>query len=213
MNWYKNRLKQAIYLCGLVVLITVNSSCKKGKANFDLHGVIVDQTFSNGLSGATVSLYEVDASGSNVLLLDETTTSSDGAYSFSFPRNTVLKYQIKVEKENYFSIEEDISFSDLTVEHGNIRNYATTAKSWAKLRFVTSSSSFVQYNREQGKVDCDECCPTGVYSISGPIDTSVYCINDGNTVYSYQYVLPGNSSELNSAITVAFDTTEILLQW
>lgn len=82
MNWYKNRLKQAIYLCGLVVLITVNSSCKKGKANFDLHGVIVDQTFSNGLAGATVSLYEVDASGSNVLLLDETTTSSDRAYSF-----------------------------------------------------------------------------------------------------------------------------------
>lgn len=213
MNCYKNLLKLGVYLCCSTLLITVNYGCKKGKATVDLHGIIGDQTFSAGLSGATVYLYEVDASGSNVTLLGETTTSSDGYYSFSFSRNTVLKYLLEVHKNNYFPIEEEIAFSDLSVEHGNIKNYSTTAMSWARLRFVTSSSSSVQYNREQGKINCASCCPTGINTITGPVDTSIYCINDGNTVYSYQYVISGSAPSINSVTTVAFDTTEILLQW
>ncbi len=213
MNFDKYLLKLGVYTLFSVMLITVNFGCKKGKATIDLHGVIVDQTFSTGLSGATVYLYELDASGSNMTLLGETTTSSEGKYSFSFSRNTVLKYQLEVQKENYFPIEEEIAFSDLSIEHGNMRNYATTAMSWAKLRFVTSSSTSVQYNREQGKIDCESCCPTGVYTITGPVDTSIYCVNDGNSVYSYQYIIAGSAPSVNSVTTVAFDTTEILLQW
>ncbi len=214
MNRSNYLLKTWILTLCFGVLITVNFGCKKGKADIEMTGVITDKTFASGLSGASIYLYEISADGSDITLIGETSTSSDGNYSLSFPRNQVLKYTLLVEKENYFSIEEDISFSDLSIEHVNIHNYATTAMSWARLRFVTSSGSTAQYNRQEGKVDCEMCCPAGVNTITGPIDTSIYCINDGNTTYSYQYLIQGTSnSGVKSATTAAFDTTEILLQW
>ena len=214
MNSCKNLLKWGIYIFCLCVLITVNFGCKKGKADVALRGVIVDESFSKGLSGAKIYLYAYSSDGSDVNLIGETTTTSDGSYSFSFPRNTVLKYMIQVEKENYFPIEEDISFSGLSIEHGNIRNYSTTAMAWARLRFVTSSFTTVQFNRVEGKDGCSLCCDAGVQTVTGPTDTSIYCINDGNKIYSYQYVVLGTTNTgVNSATTVPFDTTEILLQW
>ena len=45
-------------------------------------------------------------------------------------------------------------------------------------------------------------------------DTIIYCINDGNTSYTYNYNVVGTSNiGQQTAVTIAFDTTEILLNY
>lgn len=199
----------------LVLLLAVLSltACKKGKANFTLKGVVTDATFSTGLSGAKVYIYEVMAGGSDSNLLGTATLGSDGSYSFTFPRNAAESYIIQIRKDNYFDQNIVLPFSELTIEEDNVRNYSTTAKSWAGLHFVTTNTSAVlKFTRQQGKSGCDECCLPGETIISGAIDTILYCPNDGNTIYSYNYQA-GGLFGIKSVTTVAFDTSYVTLSY
>ena len=204
----------------LFILIVTMSfmvlSCKKGKADFTLKGVITDLSFNSGLSGATIKLYEVEAGGGAINLIG-TTNVSDGNYSFTFPRNKVESYQLIVEKQNYFDFNETVYFADLTISEDNIRNFSITAKSWVNLHFVNTNPSptdQLQYIRTQGKKDCEECCPTNNQMLTGAVDTNIYCINDGNTIYSYDYWVIGMGiNGTKSITTIPFDTVELLLNY
>ena len=193
------------------------ASCKKGKSEVTLRGVITDQTFNLPFSGAKVYLYENEASSTQPKLIGEMNLGSDGAYSFTFPRNQVLSYTVRVEKINYFTLDKTILFSELTIEEDNVRNYSTTALSWVKLRFFNQSplsNDILKYNKNVGKSDCIECCPDGDVFLYGAVDTTIYCYNDGNTTYSYFYIVEGTADQgYKSATTVAFDTTEIFLNY
>lgn len=184
------------------------TSCKKGRADIVLKGNIYDATFNSTLTGGTVKLYEVEAGGGATNLLATSTIGSDGAYSFTFPRNPVDNYIVEIRKEGYFDQDITIPLTDLTIEEDNIRNYSTTAKAWAGLHFVTSGTGTVTYIRQQGKSGCSECCTSSEVSLSGPMDTILYCPNDGNTTYSYTYNASGFTG-LKEAVTTAFDTTLI----
>lgn len=204
--------KQKLIL--LIILGVSLLSCKKGKADFTIKGTINDNTFGVNLTNCSIKLYEVEAGGSKTNLIG-TATSSDGTYSFTFPRNAAESYILQVDKNNYFSLNESILFSSLTVEEDNTRNFSTTAKAWAALHFVNQAPNAVTdkvlFTKQLGKTNCSECCPSEQQSVDGIVDTIIYCINDGNTVYSYLYFDEANGvSGTKSAVTVAFDTTEIL---
>ncbi|PWL24750.1 MAG: hypothetical protein DCO96_13195 [Fluviicola sp. XM-24bin1] len=186
------------------------TACKKGRADMVLKGTIYDATFNMTLSGATVKLYEVEAGGGSTNLLGTTTIGSDGSYSFTFSRNPVDNYVLEIRKDGYFGKEVSIPLTELTIEEDNVRNYNTTAKSWAGLHFVTSGNGSVTYTKQQGKVGCTECCTADAVTLSGPLDTIIYCPNDGNTTYSYTYNA-GGFTGLKDAVTSAFDTTIINL--
>ncbi len=197
----------------LVISLSVLSSCKKGKADFVLRGVITDATFNTGLSSGKVYLYEVEAGGSDINFLGSQTIGSDGSYAFTFPRNAAESYILQIEKDNYYSKEYILPFSTLTIEEDNVRNYSTTAKSWVGLHFSTpGTSSLLKYTRQQGKSGCDECCPEGEQIISGAVDTIIYCPNDGNTVYAYNYIA-NSFFGVKQTTTVAFDTTILTLNY
>lgn len=203
-----------IFIITSVILL---QSCKKGSANFTIKGIITDATFHQGLSGATISLYQYPTGSNTPSLIETTTLASDGSYSFTFKRDKMEKYVITVVKDLYFSLNETIFFSTLSVEEDNVRNYSTTAKSWVRLRFLNESpvdSDELQYVKQEGKVSCSECCPATYQYLYGAIDTSIYCINDANTVYSYLYsVVNTNNTAILSTTTVPFDTTEIYLAY
>ncbi len=184
------------------------SACKKGRADIVLKGNIYDTTFNTTLSGATVNLYEIEAGGGATTLLGSTTIGSDGAYSFTFSRNPVDNYILEIRKEGYFDQDISIPLSELSIEEDNVRNYSTTAESWAGLHFVTSGTGSVSYIRQQGKSGCASCCTSDEVTLNGPMDTIIYCPNDGNTTYSYTYNAVGFTG-LKEAVTTAFDTTII----
>jgi hypothetical protein len=215
MEYLKRIALRFLPLICLSILIL--NGCKKGKSDVTILGVITDSSFNAPLSGASVSLYEIVAGGGVSSLIGQATLGSDGSYSFTFPRNIAEGYELFVEKNNYFSINETIAFSNLTIEEDNILNFSTTALSWAKLRFFNlspQSGDILRYIRNEGKSDCLECCTGGEHFLYGAVDTTIYCANDGNTIYSYQYYDYATGTQgVRSTTTTAFDTTEILLNY
>tara|TARA_B110000285_G_scaffold228649_1_gene291945 strand:- start:635 stop:1258 length:624 start_codon:yes stop_codon:yes gene_type:complete len=201
----------------ITLAISLMFSCKKGKADFTVTGTITNTSLSSGLNGATVSLYEIPAGSVSSELIGTTTTNLSGVYSFSFPRNQSESYIITCTKSNHFSIEESINFSDLSIKEDNVINYSTTAKSWVKLRFLNNTPSgadVLNFTRTAGKNDCDACCVSTETSLVNILDTSIYCINDGNNVYSYSYIHQGTTNfGEKSVVTASYDTTELLLTY
>ncbi|MEY3238167.1 MAG: hypothetical protein RI883_2268 [Bacteroidota bacterium] len=201
----------------LLVIILLSVSCKKGKADFVLKGTVSDLTFNQNLSGATIKLYQVPVGTTQKQLLSTSTIESDGAYSFTFPRDKMEKYVVSINKTNYFEITEDVYFSSLTTSEDNVRDFSTKAKAWVKLTFFNSNplpSDQLKYIKQTGKEGCAECCSDAEQILFGTVNTSIYCINDANTDYSYYYWLLGTSNQgLKSAYTNAFDTVEISLTY
>lgn len=191
------------------------SACKKGKADFTIKGTISDATFGTTLSGAELKLYEIEAGGASSTLISQSTVGSDGSYSFTFPRNASESYLLTIRKNNYFDRDMVIPFSDLTIENDNVRNYSSTARSWARLRFITSDpTAQLKYVKQQGKTDCASCCDNSENFLNGVQDATIICPNDGNTVYSYHYWLLGTAiSGEKNATTTAFDTVDIILNY
>lgn len=202
----------------LFLFLLIAVSCKKGKADFTLKGTITDITFNQNLSGASIKLFQVPIGSTNEELIQTSTIGSDGTYSFTFPRDKIEKYILRISKTNYFDLEETVLFKDLTIEEDNIRNYGTHAKAWVKLTFKNtispSSSDEFKFIKQQGKEGCSECCSDTEQFLYGIVDTSIYCINNGNDYYSYLYFkLNTTSSGSMETQTVAFDTTEIILNY
>ncbi|MFN5634971.1 MAG: hypothetical protein ACK49D_09895 [Flavobacteriia bacterium] len=211
-------MKRILFLTLLVTVFSSTfSSCRKGKADFTLKGVLTDETFNTPHANAQVKLYSVPVATSQMILIGSSTTGPDGSYTFTFPRDKMEKYVLVVTKDNYFEINETIFFSSLSISEDNIRNCGTTAMSWARLIFLNQSplaSDKFRYIKQEGKVDCMECCPATQQEYYGALDTTIYCVNDGNTNYSYYYwVLGTNDQGLKSAFTPAFDTVDIVLNY
>jgi hypothetical protein len=198
------------------LLFTLFAGCKKGRADFTLRGVIMDDTFGGGLSGGVINLYEVEAGGFSTTLIG-TAQLTDGNYSFTFPRNKAESYTVEVIKDNYFTLNESVNFSDLTIESDNYRDYRVPAKSWVRLRFINDNpqpTDVLKYIKIDGKQDCPECCPKTEQFLNGAIDTTIVCINNANTIYSYNYwvlntVISGN----RSVLTLPFDTVDLVLNY
>jgi hypothetical protein len=201
----------------LLFLIINLFGCKKGAGEFVIKGTITDVTFDTGLNGATIELYKVPVASNNEFLVESKTLGTDGSYSFTVPREKMEKYLIRVNKNLYFPIESSIYYSTLNVESDNIRNFSTNAKSWVELKFLNNNplpNDHLRYIKQQGYSGCMECCPITEQDYYGAIDTSIYCVNLGNTVYSiYYWIIGSNNQGLLEATTTPFDTTQIYLPY
>ncbi len=191
-------------------------SCKKGTAEFHIKGQVSDDTFSGALTGATLRLYKIEAGSLNESLIKSAVIDNSGAYSFTFERDKAESYRLELSKSNYFSVTKEIAFSSLTTEEDNIVNISSTAKSWVDLHFVHNNglaSDELTFIKQEGKQDCDECCGTSSVTLIGNIDTTIRCINDGNTTYSFLWTYNNGSPAIESITTTPFDTVELLLNY
>ena len=200
-----------------LLLLVALLGCKKTAGIFQLEGQLYDDSFNQPLSGASVELYSVYSGTNQLSLVGTYTTSIDGKYHFSFPRTRTEKYILKVTKALYFDQSLEILYSNLHLKVMNTVNVHCSAKSWIKLRIVNtnpSASDHMQFIRQLGKSNCDECCAGAVQHFYGAADTSIFCINDGNFPYSIEYAVYNTSnSGVLSEVTVPFDTTTLYLTY
>ena len=207
-------MKRIVLFLSLCLMLL---ACKKGPGTFVLCGEITDETFQIKLSGAKVVLYEVPPGSSSGIAVDSMILGDDGKYTFSFPREQIEKYIIKITKDGYFSLSEDIYFSSLSLDYENIRDYSTTAKSWVGIQLMNQNpqaDDHLTYIKQDGKQNCLECCPSTEQNFHGDTDTTIYCINNGNEAYSVFYWVNGTSTqEIVSQITPAFDTSYITITY
>lgn len=200
-----------------MLLSAVFLSCSKGAGNFKLKGTIEDLTFNAPLTDTWLKLYKIPIGSSSQLIQDSMLLGADGKYEFTFPREQVERYIIEIQKEGYFSINEDVYFSSLSLDEDNIRNYSTHAKAWMGLKFVNEAPSPMDvfaYTKQLGLQNCEECCPSTEQQFIGELDTTIYCINNGNEPYSILYSVYGTSNTgILSEITPPFDTTYIYVTY
>jgi hypothetical protein len=200
------------------VLITLSlCACKKGTGSFVLKGKVTDLTFNTGFEGAEMKIYKVPIGTTSELLIETVAIGEDGNYMISFPREKIEKYIIRIIKQNYFTIEQSIFYSELSLEEENVRNFSTEAKSWAAIRIINNpsvGSDHLRFIKQAGYQGCSECCPSEEQNYYGALDTTLYCVNKGNTLYSiYYWLVNTNTQGLKEVTTVAFDTTEIVLTY
>lgn len=203
----------------ILVMSALNSitSCKRGVASFTLTGTISDETFSTPLTGATLKFYKVLIATGEEILVETKVIGGDGKYEFTFPREKIEKYIIRVSKPLYFDIDQEIQFSSLVPSAVNTRNYSTQAKSWVELRFVNNSvqsSDHFRYIKFSGKENCSECCTADQVDLYGTAYYSRTCINDALTPYSIYYQVIGTTTQnVVEVITQPFDTTLLLVNY
>jgi hypothetical protein len=188
-------------------------SCKKGAGSFVFTGTITDMTFNQGLEGAEIELYKVPIGTSDEIFVKNITLSSNGTYKFEVPRERMERYILRVQKDLYFPIEKEVYFSELSIQSDNIFNLSTKAMSWAKIHFKNlnpSPTDHFRYIKQEGFAACESCCPSTTQDFYGELDTTFYCLNNGNTTYSLFYweMNTANNGQ-KSTNTTAFDTTLI----
>lgn len=210
-------MKRILYLttCAIFALFFI-VSCNKNKGNFILTGTVSDESFNQNLSGATVELYQIPIGSTNAELVGSATTDASGAYKFTFKREKMEKYRLVVSKNLYFSQETEMSFSEFSLKEETVKNVSTTAKAWVRITLTNNaplSTDQLDYTKQSGKVNCLECCAAEPVSYYGALDTTFYCVNDGNTIYSFLYSATGIGSGIKSITTTAFDTVNLSLSY
>lgn len=207
-------MKKYVFFFALLFLLL---GCKKGTGTFTVTGTIYDDSFECPLANANVELYGISIGNNQVSMVASGITDNTGKYQFSFPRTRTEKYVFKVTKNDYFTLEEDIYYSTLSLKTDNVRNYTTTAKSWVEIRLNNTNPSPVdhlQFIRQLGKSGCNECCSAGIQHFYGAQNTSLFCVNDGNKAYSIEYAVFGTANTgILQVNTTAFDTTILYLNY
>lgn len=197
------------------VLLTFLSGCNKN-TSYKIEGTITNNTENKGLENAKVSIYS-NGIGNDSELVVSSTTDANGKYTLQFERQKTQNYTMLVEKDGYFKQTKQLNSDDILIDETNTFNFNTTAKAWVRIRFVRSfPENYIAYIKQEGKQKCEECCGNSRVEFSNkiPSDTSIYCINDGNTKYSIAYSINKiPSEEIKGVITTPFDTTELLIQY
>jgi hypothetical protein len=187
--------------------------CEKGTGEFKIKGTVTDNTMNQGLAGATAALYKVPIGTSDELFVKSVVLSSNGAYEFVVPRERMERYILRVDKDLYFPIEKEVYYSELSIKTDNIFDLNTNAMAWAKIHFKNLNPSpldHFRYIKQEGLAACASCCPSSAQDFYGALDTTFYCLNNGNTTYSlYYWELNTQNSGPKSTFTTAFDTTLI----
>jgi predicted nucleic acid-binding Zn-ribbon protein len=208
-----------IYLFFIVLITQLSfNSCKKKNLDFIIKGTLYDGTYQKGLDQGVISIYKVPAGSGDSIFLNSVTVGSDGKYEFKVERDKTERYLIKIRKNNYFNLDSEILFQDLTSENPNERNYTLKAKAWVKLVFNNLNPQLtdeLKFIRQEGKIGCAECCTNQYQYITGPTpQTNYICVNDANTNYSYYYWVTGTTdSGLKTIFTPALDTVELVLNY
>ena len=201
----------------LFAILGLFYGCDKGAGEFIINGTVTDATFQTGHSGAEISLYKIPLASNNEQFVSSKILGADGKFEFIVPRERLEKYILRVNKSLYFPIEKTIYFSELKLKEENKFDLTTWAQSWVALKFVNQnplSMDHFRYIKQSGYASCAECCPSTEQDFYGALDTTIYCVNKGNTLYSLLYwVINTTNQGYLEANTTAFDTTQIYLSY
>jgi hypothetical protein len=196
----------------IITLSILILSCKKDELSFIIKGKVTDATFSGPSQGVSVKLYSYPLGSTMGVYENSVSTDAQGNYQFELERDKYEKIQLVLEKNSYFEIIQDVSFSNLSSDDDNVINFSMEAMSWT--RFViynqqpSSSQDEFKLFKNSGKTDCAECCDNGYSYFYGAIDTVVYCANNGNEYMSFFYWVNGNEiNGTDSVYNTPFDTT------
>jgi hypothetical protein len=197
--------------------LLIGQSCKKKAAVYVFTGIVNDDTYHGGLANSTIKIQVRNTAGTTGFEdYKISKADSEGKFSVDVIRDKFNEIRIVVSKANYFETSQVYLVDNLSVENENTVTLKTTAKSWIRLIFnnvTPQSSDQLHYTKQQGKKDCEGCCSNDEIVIYGAYNDTIYCLNDGNTKYSYLYYGSGISLNTKETTAAPFDTSTIYLEY
>ena len=206
MQLFRERYLVLVFFSSLIVF----SGCKKKELSYTISGSVRDITFDNALNGAEVKIYSSGAANDN--FSSTVTSSSNGSYSFSFPRKNYTDITIEVSKDGYFPKKQTLIIDDLEINSENTFNYELEAMAWVKVHFIGDGVKDIKFARMEGYSGCDECCDGAEQTLMNVVDQEFLCLNKGNMNYKIYYQIIGSPTiYFAEVVTVPFEYTELLV--
>ncbi|AEA45389.1 carboxypeptidase-like regulatory domain-containing protein [Fluviicola taffensis] len=206
-------MKKIIFLFAILTIISGNG-CKKKNLTYKINGTVIDSSLNTPLSNAEITISTTSISNPAEEVKATLTTDANGYFEYELQREKIQNVRISVNKMNYFSDGTLTTLDNLSLDNDNVFNYNVYAKSWVRLHFVSDGTKDLKYYKLTGKNNCEECCPTGEMHMVNAVDSSVICINNGNSPYKIYYEVVGGSNHGEmEVITAPFQTTEILINY
>lgn len=199
------------YSLFFILLLLV--SCNKGGLEYQLEGTVSDASFNYvPLSGCNVQLFIYPPGTTVGELVDQQTTDNSGRFEFVFPRERVVKYELIIRKENYFTSLSTLKLDDLTTENENVYDIDLNAVSWVKITLKNSSSPSpsdeLKILKQNFFTACNDCCDNSYSFYMGMMDTIITCPTQSNDYVIIHHWLNGNEKYgYDSLVTVPLDTT------
>lgn len=205
-----------IIFCVFLITNLLFFGCKKKKITYFIEGQVTNTSALGGLANLPLKIELKKAGSTFYTLLTTVNTDSQGNYNFSFENDLYEKIRITSSSSSFFPIERIIPYGDINQE-SNVYNLSTSAKAWARLIFTNinpSNADHLRYLKQLGKEGCTECCSSLEQNLYGPVNDTIICINDGNSIYSYSYIVLGTTnSGIKEVFTPSFDTTTLILTY
>jgi hypothetical protein len=202
-------------LLALAFIIFIGfAGCKKDTITYTITGNVMDLSFNQHLAGATITVTTVMASSNSGGITKTFTTDANGNYSFSFERGKIESITLELSKDNYFGKTVSYTLDNLSFKQDNVVDFSCYAKAWVKMRFLGNGANEYKYSRSQGLSNCAECCSGTEQTLYDVVDESVYCINNGNSIYEIYWNVPNTSYNGQASVTTTpFDTTEMVISY
>jgi len=205
-----------------ILFITILMSCKKDPIIYKYSGQLTDKNTASIIPNATIKFYQkkinVNALNPNYIFVGETTSDSEGNYTFEFLREKILEIKVEVSHGDFYGTQKVISSADISTENVNIADFKMESKAWISVRLYNSfvvqgeQLNFYKHNVKEG---CSTCCTNG-YTIAteNTPDTTFVCNVIGDVVFNYTYgEVTANTSTNGSIYCVKGDTNDIYIQY
>ena len=212
-------------LIGIICILFFSMfSCKKDEVSgVSISGQVKDARTGEGVSNVKIELsaqgFSDGVFNSNYQKIRETTSSSDGSYSFEFDFNNAASYRFELEGQLYYNVTHEYNPDDLPPGADNVLNLPIDSRAWVRLIIqnqdpvVASESITFGYNTET--VGCNSCCTNEVYEYFGSTSVSNTCeVYGGSYAVASGFLfnpIQGQQPFTDSTFCVPRDTTDFLI--
>jgi hypothetical protein len=205
----KNKYKQLIVL--LLFAIGLVSACKKN-AEVCVDGQVLNVNDNSPVAGALVRItgYEGSYLGStSTYVVDETTTDSEGKYSFKYKEKNKFSYRVSTSHPKYF-FDQRQSEIVLSSNANQKANLSLIPEAWVKLYAKRVSGA---YRCLFGGAEIETTDISGIEKF-----ITKYRSQGGDFKFQYLVSYNINGSNVDSVKNInfyfkPFDTTSIHVEW
>lgn len=202
----------------LSAIAAVLFACSKDKDRIMIEGTLTDAVQLIPIGGSDVFLYGKKFQGGNYnpnpTVIASVSTDSEGKFSINIEQLKASDFEIRVNKEQYFSFSEALTISEISAGKTYKPSYTLHPEGWLRLHvqntFPFNNSDLISYRIISDNPVCSDCCKSDYIQGSGNTYNVVSsCRTKANTAALIIWnVHKGGGSTLDSAIVniPLFDT-------
>lgn len=189
----------------LFVVIAVFSQCKKETKIYSISGTVTGTNSSDKINGVKVSLAAKKLSDGvynpTFVNLKDAYTDNNGMYSMEINEEQVSEYRFRIDKEDYFEVEEIVSVDKLQASESFTKNFTMMKESWIELKVKNTSpqgtDDKIVYRFKNIKVSGKDCCGNqATTGIGAEYNVTTRCKSQSDEWIQLEWVVYKNGGQI-----------------